>query len=519
MVLRLNTPREAADWLRSRGARRLCTDSRAVRPGDAFIAWPGAAVDARAFAGEALTHGAVACLVEEAGWSAPATASANGPVADALATYTPLKPASGWIAAEFLDHPSRAVRVIAVTGTNGKTSTAWWLAQALGALPAPATMPCGVVGTLGIGVPPALPGAQGRAGPGSMVSSGMTTPDPVLLQQAFADLSQQGVRACAIEASSIGIEEQRLDGTRIDTAVFTNFTQDHLDYHGDMRAYWAAKRKLFAWEGLRHAVINIDDLHGRALALELRHAALDVWTVSALGEARLQARNVAHTSQGLRFDVAEGSASVHLQSQLIGSYNVSNLLGVLAALRAAGVSLPDAVQVAQQLQPVPGRMQCLGGAAAPLVAVDYAHTPDALGQALEALRPLATERGGRLWCVFGCGGDRDASKRPLMGAIAAKGADLVVVTSDNPRSEKPEAIIAQILLGLPPSAPVEVQADRAAAILDTVLQARDTDVILLAGKGHEQTQDIAGVKHAFADADHAVRALLARGAGPAGARL
>ena len=313
-----------------------------------------------------------------------------------------------------------------------------------------------------------------------------------------------------MEASSIGLEEHRLDGTQIRVAVFTNFTQDHLDYHGSMEAYWQSKRRLFVWPGLAQAVINVDDAQGLALAESLQSDALDVWTVSSQCDARLRASNIAYGALGLSFDVAEGDVSYRLQTRMIGSFNVSNLMGVLGAMRALGVPLQDAVNACTSLHPVPGRMECLGGIQEPLVAVDYAHTPDALSQALAALRPLATQRGGRLWCVFGCGGDRDASKRPLMGAIASQKADQVVVTSDNPRGEKAEAIIAHILLGLTQSKAVDVQSDRAQAIADAITRAAPCDVVLLAGKGHEDTQEIAGSKHLFSDRDHAQRALRSR---------
>ncbi|MBX9816912.1 MAG: UDP-N-acetylmuramoyl-L-alanyl-D-glutamate--2,6-diaminopimelate ligase, partial [Burkholderiaceae bacterium] len=386
---------------------------------------------------------------------------------------------------------------VAVTGTNGKTSTAWWLAQALSALPAAQAWPCGVIGTLGVGQPP------------HVQSTGLTTPDPVRVQQTLRQFADQGLRACAMEASSIGIEEQRMAGTHIRVAVFTNFTQDHLDYHGSMAAYWLAKRKLFAWPGLGHAVVNIDDAQGAVLADELA-GALDLWTVSSQQPARLRAQQLRHTANGMTFDVVEGDVSCPLQAGIIGNYNVSNLLGVIAAMRCLGVPLAAAVAACRTLLPVPGRMECVGGQGAPLVAIDYAHTPDALAQALQALRPMAQARAGQLWAVFGCGGDRDASKRPVMGAIAAQHADRVVVTSDNPRSERPEAIVAQILLGLVDNKGVDVEVDRAFAIRNTVMQAAANDVILLAGKGHEETQDIAGVKHPFSDHHHALAALQAR---------
>lgn len=487
----LTTPQEAVQWLRARGAQVLRTDSRQAGAGDAFIAWPGTAVDGRAFVAQALASGAVAALVEQDG------ASAYTFDATQVASYAGLKADAGLIAAEFYDHPSVTLPVVAVTGTNGKTSTAWWLAQALGALPEQQALPCGVIGTLGVGQPP------------HVQSTGLTTPDPVRVQQTLRQFSDQGLRACAMEASSIGIEEQRLAGIHIRVAVFTNFTQDHLDYHGSMEAYWVAKRKLFAWPSLAHAVVNIDDAQGAALADELA-GSLDLWTVSSQQPARLRAQQLRHTANGMAFEVVEGDVSCVLQSQVIGNYNVSNLLGVVAAMRCLGVPLALAVDACTKLLPVPGRMECVGGQGAPLVAIDYAHTPDALAQALQALRPMAQARAGQLWAVFGCGGDRDASKRPLMGAIAARHADRVVVTSDNPRSERPEAIVAQILLGLVDNKGVEVEADRALAIRSAVMQAAASDVVLLAGKGHEETQELAGVKHPFSDHQHALAALQQR---------
>jgi len=489
---------EAVQWLRERGAAALRTDSRQLAAGDAFIAWPGAAVDGRSFVPQALASGAVACLVEQAG------ASAFALDAHHVASYAGLKADAGLIAAQFYGQPSQTLPVVAVTGTNGKTSTAWWLAQALSALPAAQALPCGVIGTLGVGQPP------------HVQSTGLTTPDPVRVQQTLRQFADQGLRACAMEASSIGIEEQRLAGTHIRVAVFTNFTQDHLDYHGSMEAYWVAKRKLFAWPGLAHAVVNIDDTRGAALADELA-GTLDLWTVSSQRPARLRAQQLRHTASGMAFDVVEGDVSCILQSRVIGNYNVSNLLGVIAAMRCLGVPLVAAVAACSTLLPVPGRMECVGGQGTPLVAIDYAHTPDALAQALQALRPMAQARAGQLWAVFGCGGDRDASKRPLMGAIAALHADHVVVTSDNPRSERPEAIVAQILLGLVDNKGVEVEVDRALAIRSTVTQAAANDVVLLAGKGHEETQELAGVKSPFSDRQHALAALQARQATAGGA--
>ncbi|WP_138512234.1 UDP-N-acetylmuramoyl-L-alanyl-D-glutamate--2,6-diaminopimelate ligase [Rhodoferax bucti] len=487
------TPEHAVAWLRACGVQGLTTDSREAGQTDAFIAWPGAATDPRRFVASALEHGAPACLVEQAGAEAYAWAS------ERVGAYANLKAGSGPIAAEFYGMPSRELAVMAVTGTNGKTSTAWWLAQALSQVQGARALPCGVIGTLGVGQPPQLK------------ATGFTTPDPVLLQKTLRAFVSQGLKACAMEASSIGIEELRMTGTAIHTAIFTNFTQDHLDYHGSMTAYWDAKRTLFAWQGLRAAVVNVDDDKGAELAAELQAGPLDVWTVSVRKDARLTARHVTHAAQGLAFEVVEAGHAVRLQSHVIGSYNVSNLLGVIAAMRTVGIDLASAVQACADLLPVPGRMECVGGQDAPLVAVDYAHTPDALEHALRALQPVARARGGRLWCVFGCGGDRDASKRPLMGAVAAAQADRVVVTSDNPRSEKPEAIVAQILLGTVECPHVAVQVDRALAIRNAIGNAEAQDVVLLAGKGHEETQEIAGTKTPFSDKAQAVAALALRG--------
>jgi len=492
----LHTPEQAAGWLRERVSGGLRTDSRKLAKGDGFIAWPGAATDGRRFVGAALAAGAAACLVEQEG------VSAYGFQDGKVAEYAGLKAATGPIAAVYFNEPSRQLRISAVTGTNGKTSTAWWLAQALGRL----GRKCGLIGTLGTGEP------------GNMVSNGLTTPDPVLLQQELRRFADQGFVACALEASSIGVVEHRLDATAIEVAIFTNFTQDHLDYHASMEAYWEAKAGLFRWPGLKAAVINIDDAKGDELKDSLAGSGLDIWTVSCTEPARLQALNIEHGSDALSFDVVEGAESHALATRLVGQYNVSNLLGVLAALRAMGVPLADAVKACTGLLPVPGRTETLALPGRPLVVIDYAHTPDALEKVLLALRPAAAQRGGQLWCVFGCGGDRDATKRPLMAAVAEKNADQVVVTSDNPRSENPLAIICQVLLGLSHRDAVHVQADRAAAITHALSLADPDDVVLLAGKGHESFQEIGGAKLPFSDREHAQAALDALAAAPQGGR-
>jgi UDP-N-acetylmuramoyl-L-alanyl-D-glutamate--2,6-diaminopimelate ligase len=488
---RFHTPRDAARWLAGQVDGALQCDSRKVQRGDGFIAWPGAAVDGRQFVESALGKGAAACLVECDGIDAYAFDSPR------VGCYENLKPATSLIAAEYYGHPSEQIDVLAVTGTNGKTSTAWWLAHALSNV-RHHPIPCAVIGTLGVGQPP------------KVESTGLTTPDPVLLQRQLRQFADAGFGACAMEASSIGIEEHRLDGMRIRVAIFTNFTQDHLDYHGTMEAYWAAKRRLFDWPGLQAAVVNVDDEKGGELQAGLKDCGIDVWTVSCKGAARLRALDIGYGDEGLAFTIAENGDRELLQTQLVGEYNVSNVLGVVAAMRAVGVSLAQAVEACRELLPVPGRMERIGLPGCPLVAVDYAHTPDALDKALLALKPLARQRGGKLWCIFGCGGDRDPVKRPLMAAVAEKNADRVVVTSDNPRSEKPEAIICQILLGLSHNESVQVQADRARAIEETIASAAPEDVILVAGKGHEDYQEISGVRHPFSDQAHARKALEGR---------
>lgn len=487
----LNDLQQALAWLRARVTGQLRTDSRLVAPGDGFIAWPGGVTDGRQHVASALARGAAACLVEQKGIEA---FDLQGPVA----SFSGLKAATAELAAQWCGQPSQQLQVLAVTGTNGKTSTAWWLAHALAHYRQGARQGCAMVGTLGIGVPP------------DVVSTGMTTPDPVCLQYAFAGYVQHGVAACAIEASSIGIEEHRLGGTQIHTAVFTNFTQDHLDYHGSMDAYWQAKARLFDWPGLKAAVINIDDRHGAALARELLdRGQLDVWTVAVQAPARLQARHVRHGVRGLAFEVQEGAQTHTMETGLIGQYNVSNMLGVLATLRTLGVPLAEAVQTCADLEPVPGRMQQIAQPQQPLVVVDYAHTPDALEQALIGLQPVAQARGGQLHCVFGCGGNRDASKRPLMGQAAQRQADVVWVTSDNPRGEVPDTIVAHIVAGMQTEG-VHVQVDRTQAITQAIGQADARDVVLLAGKGHEDYQEIMGVKHPFLDMDKAAAALRQR---------
>lgn len=485
MLTRLKSPDAAARWLAEWCTGTLRTDSRQVRPGDAFIAWPGYARDGREYVAAALAAGASTCLVEEADVERFGFTDAR------VAALSGLKARTGAIAAGFFGQPTDKLDVIAVTGTNGKTSSAWWIAQALAVL----NKRCGVVGTLGIGEPPRLD------------YNGLTTPDPVLLQAAFARMVEQSFAACAIEASSIGLNEGRLAGSSIRVAVFTNFTQDHLDYHGDMDAYWVAKRALFGFPGLRAAVINLDDAKGDALAAEL--ASLDVWTTGvARSDARLSARDLHYTGEGLAFTLHEGADAIAVQTGLIGDYNAANLLGVAGALRAQGHALADVARALSRVTPVPGRMQRVGnGRELPQVVVDYAHTPDALDKALSALQALAQARGGELVCVFGCGGDRDRGKRPQMGAIAARLAGRVVVTTDNPRTEAPAQILADITAGAPGAFVIEAREE---AIRLAIMNAGSRDIVLVAGKGHEDYQEVMGVRRPFSDVGEARAALLER---------
>jgi UDP-N-acetylmuramoyl-L-alanyl-D-glutamate--2,6-diaminopimelate ligase len=485
MLTRLKSPDAAARWLTEWCTGTLRTDSRQVQPGDAFIAWPGYARDGREFVAAALAAGAATCLVEDA------DVERFGFVDARVASLPGLKARTGEIAAAFFGQPTSTLDVIAVTGTNGKTSSAWWIAQACAQL----GQRCGVVGTLGIGEPPKLD------------YNGLTTPDPVLLQAAFARMRDQHFAACAIEASSIGIVEGRLAGSAVRVAVFTNFTQDHLDYHLTMDAYWAAKRALFSFPGLRAAVVNLDDPKGPALAAEL--ASLDVWTTGVdHADARLSARGLHYTGEGLAFTLHEGTQALPVQTGLIGDYNAANLLGVAGALRAQGHALVDVARALARVTPVPGRMQRVGnGRELPQVVVDYAHTPDALDKALSALQGLAQARGGALVCVFGCGGDRDRGKRPQMGAIAARLAGRVVITSDNPRTEAPAQILADIAVAAPEAVVIEAREE---AIRVAIAEAGPRDIVLIAGKGHEDYQEVNGVRRPFSDVGEARAALLER---------
>lgn len=491
-------------WLRAAAPNaQLSSDSRSLAAGDIFFAYPGDTADGRNFIAQAIAKNA-AVVVHEAQdytwnstWAVPHIA------------VTGLKMMAGPIANAWYGHPDRDMFSVAVTGTNGKTSCSQWLGKALSRT----GLSTAVIGTLGVGI-------FQRGAHDGLSGTGYTTPDAVILQRKLAELHESGARALAIEASSIGLDQGRLNGMHFDVALFTNFTRDHLDYHGDMEAYEASKRMLFDWPGLRHAVINLDDEMGLRLVRHLRQnrPSLPVtgYTLTDRAEQGVQILRAtdirsSHGGTAFKLDCATGSAQV--KTQLVGNFNVSNVLGVLGVLLANGVAFKAAVEAAEALTSVPGRMQQLGGQEAPLIVIDYAHTPDALDKTLVTLREVAQQRGGRLWCVFGCGGDRDPGKRPQMGAVSQQ-ADHIIVTSDNPRSEEPSIILSQIVAGIDVAAlgqdALHVIEDRASAILWAVRHAAKNDVVLLAGKGHEAYQEIKGKKLPFLDADHAALALAAR---------
>lgn len=374
--------------------------------------------------------------------------------------------------------------MIGVTGTNGKTSVTQWIAHAFGVL----GRRCAIVGTLGNGFP------------GELVPGPNTTPGADVLRELLPAWAAQGAHACAMEVSSIGLHQDRVAGLRFDIAVFTNFTRDHLDYHPSMAEYAAMKRKLFEMPGLRSAVINLDDAFGRELAADFSGKLRIIgYTLEAApdldrhGGMRLRAEDIGMTATGIAFRVRD----VDFSAPVIGCFNVANMLAVISTLQCAGLSLADCARALRHIVPPPGRMQTVGGDQQPLVVIDYAHTPDALEKVLDTLRGAAAARGGQLVCVFGCGGDRDAGKRPQMGAIAERLANRVVVTSDNPRSENPQDIIAAILAGM--AQPAASEPDRTCAIAAAIAQATAHDIVLLAGKGHEPYQEIAGVRHPFSD--------------------
>ncbi|WP_072322045.1 UDP-N-acetylmuramoyl-L-alanyl-D-glutamate--2,6-diaminopimelate ligase [Luteibacter sp. UNCMF366Tsu5.1] len=455
----------------------LAIDSREIEPGNAFVALRGTKDHGIAFAAKAVERGAVVVLAEPP-YDAP---ELGVPVV----AVEKLREKTGAIAARFFGEPSAALKVIGVTGTNGKTSTVQLLAQALAFLGRkPAT-----VGTLGAGLHGAI--AEGER----------TTPDAIRIQALLGSFREAGATHVAMEVSSHALEQGRVNAIAFDVAVFTNLTRDHLDYHGTMEAYGAAKAKLFAFDGLRAAVINIDDPFGAKLAKGLPEGIAKLRTSMATDstdkDAEIRADIIVTSAKGLSFNLVTPWGARTVRSALLGRFNVANLLAVAAVLGALDEPFERIHAALEALQPVNGRMSRLGGdGRKPLVVVDYSHTPDSLKQALLALR---SHTKGRLFCVFGAGGDRDQGKRPIMAGIAERLADVVIVTDDNPRTEDGDAIVAQIVAGFAHPEIVIVERDRAQAIALALADAKADDVVLIAGKGHETYQEGPEGKRPFDD--------------------
>jgi len=469
----------------------LAADSRSLAAGEVFLAYPGSRRDGREFIPAALQRGAAAVLWEREGfewnpgWRVPNLGVEN------------LRGLAGRLAHEIYGRPSERLWMIGVTGTNGKTSCSHWIAQACSACGAKTA----VVGTLGTGFPGALDAGVN------------TTPDAVLLHRSLAGLLAQGAQGVAMEVTSIGLDQGRVNGVAFGAALFTNLSRDHLDYHGDMESYARAKQRLFETPDLKHAVLNLDDVQGVQIARALAGRGIGRAGYSCFAgvaarsglERYAEAHAIEVSPEGIAFEVRSSWGEAGIESALLGRFNVSNLLGVLTTMLVSGVPFDRAATALAGLEPVAGRMQRLGGAGKPVVVVDYAHTPDALEMTLVALKDVAKASGGRLAVVFGCGGERDRGKRPLMGAVASRHADAILVTSDNPRGEDPAAIIAEISAAIP--VPHEAIEDRRAAIERAIASAGAEDVVLIAGKGHETYQEIAGRRLPFSDALEAKQAL------------
>jgi UDP-N-acetylmuramoyl-L-alanyl-D-glutamate--2,6-diaminopimelate ligase len=469
----------------------LCVDSRTVRPGDVFLAYPGETQDGRGHIAGAIAAGAAGVLWDQAGFSwNEAWRVPNLPVEE-------LRPMAGHLAHEVYGRPSETLWVMGVTGTNGKTTCSQWLAQACGACGARTA----VIGTLGIGFP------------GALATSPNTTPDAVTLHRSLSRLLSEGAQGVAMEVSSIGLDQGRVNGVKFGAALFTNLSRDHLDYHGDMESYARAKQRLFLSPGLGHAVLNMDDVQGVSIARMIAgsgvtrsgYSCFDGVAARSGLEHFVEAEDISASTQGIAFTAKSSWGAARIESALIGRFNISNLLGVLGTMMASGVPFAQATGALAKIVTVPGRLERIGGDGRPLVVVDYAHSPDAFQEVVHVLRELATAGNGRLCVVFGCGGNRDRGKRPLMGAIASRHADRIIVTSDNPRGEDPNAIISEIVAGI--TVACEVIADRRAAIAAAVASARAGDVVLLAGKGHEAYQEVGGEKLPFSDSREARLAL------------
>ena len=466
---------------------RVVIDSRQLQAGEVFLACPGEYTDGRDFIQAALNRGAAAVIWDtEGGFEWTFGQTPNLGVAN-------LRQYMGLIAAEALNHPGKQLDIIGVTGTNGKTSITQWLAQALDGL----SKPCGIMGTVGNGFWQQLK------------ESTHTTLDAWSVQQWLQHFVDEKAQAVAMEVSSHGLDQFRVNGVPFTSAIFTNLTRDHLDYHGDMASYGDIKSRLFFWQGLQHAIINLDDEFGQELVAQLKssHAATAVYSYGFHAQADVVISTYEPTldSTHIVFETPWGKLDVH--TKLLGRFNAQNMAACVAVLAAQGHALTDIAVVLGQIQSATGRMDGIREANKPLVVIDYAHTPDALEKALLTLHELKQEQ-AQLWCVFGCGGNRDKGKRLLMGQAAQQHADQVVVTSDNPRLEAPEQIIQDILPAVPDAACVQV--NRAAAIEYAIEHAQQNDIVLIAGKGHETYQDIGGVKNHFSDFECAKAALAQR---------
>ena len=491
----LHSLQEILAELRERGFFEDCsdlvTDHRRLKGAqDVFLAVPGAYFDPRNLVDDLLRENRCGLVLVEYDERRVYQSASVVPVSG-------LQSLLGDLACAYYENPSHHLTVFAVTGTNGKTTVTRWLAQALNRLGKKAA----VIGTLGYGLPDQL-----------QQHSTLTTPDAVGMQRILHEMKRNGFDCVCIEASSIGLAQQRMFGVEIDCTLFTNFTQDHLDYHLTMSAYAESKMMLARWPGVKVAVANQDAVLGdEFLAVAASHGAV-VCPVGKSEKARVCLNNTRHGAAGLSVELLVDNALYVVESPVVGDFNAGNLALVFAALIESGFDAHAVATALGAVTPAPGRMQEVANA--PSVVIDYAHTPDALEKALLALRPMATERGGKLTVVFGCGGDRDKTKRPLMGSVAAQLADFVFVTADNPRSEDVDSIVKDILSGVPSVCmdKVLVQADRALAIQNCLMRVGKNDVVLIAGKGHETTQTIGGVMHPYSDFDVARQVLVQKGA-------
>jgi UDP-N-acetylmuramoyl-L-alanyl-D-glutamate--2,6-diaminopimelate ligase len=464
----------------------LCHTAQAILPGDLFVAVAGRRTHGLRYVDHALARGAAAVVWEPAYAIAPPADLYSIP----CIAVEHLNQRLGLIADRFFGQPSRYLTVIGVTGTDGKTSVSYLLAQALDEL----HMCCGLIGTLGYGLY------------GHLKAGMHTTPDAIRLHAELASQHAQGASVVVMEVSSHALSQYRVDGVAMDIAILTNLTRDHLDYHQTHTAYAATKRRLFEMPGLHHAVINTDDAFGlglsRSLALTVHVLGYGVDESPLSASRTVHASDIKSTQAGLHFEVHTPLGCGTIESTLLGRFNVHNLLATLTALLALGMPLEQALAGLHLPCGVPGRMERHGGAGKPIVVVDYAHTPAALAQALVALREHCR---GRLRCVFGCGGDRDKGKRPLMAQVAERHADEAIVTDDNPRTEPPAAITNDILKGFSDPAAVRVIHDRAEAIGYAISRACVDDVVLVAGKGHERVQIVGGEARPFSDSQQVER--------------